>query len=80
MHVDLHNINGEKVVKGILQSLEVDDSLEGLVCNPSKEAILITEVYVPSKEVYELSLYNMEDCYNRVIRWPRELVEELHMM
>ena len=77
LHVALHNINKEKVGKGVVQPIEVGDSLEGLVLSLSEEAILIEEVYVPSEEVYELSLYRMEDCLNKVIRWPRKLLEEM---
>jgi hypothetical protein len=47
------------------------------VLSPSEEAILIEEVYGPSEEVYELSLYNMGDCLNKVIRWLRKLLKEL---
>jgi hypothetical protein len=77
LYVALHNINGEKVAKGIVQAIEAGDSLQGLVLSPSEEAILIKEVYVPSEEVYELYLYNMGDCLNKVIRWPKKLLEEM---
>lgn len=59
LHVALHNINGEKVGKGVVQPIEAGDLLEGLVLSPSEEAILIEEVYVPLEELYELSLYKM---------------------
>jgi hypothetical protein len=77
LHVALHNINEEKVGKGVVQPIEVSDSLEGLVLSPSEKAILIEEVYVPLEEVYELSLYRMGDCLNKVIRWARKLLEEM---
>jgi hypothetical protein len=77
LHVALHDIHGEKVAKEIVQAIEAGDLLEGLVLSPSEEAILIEEVYVPSEEVYELSLYRMGDCLNKVIRWPRKLLEEM---
>jgi hypothetical protein len=44
LQVTLHNINGEKVEKGIVQAIEAGDLLEGMVLNPSEEAILIEEV------------------------------------
>jgi hypothetical protein len=77
LHVALHNMKREKVAKGIVQAIEADDLLEGLVLSPSEEAILIGEVYVSSEEVYELSLYRMGDCLNKVIRWPKKLLEEM---
>jgi hypothetical protein len=77
IHVVLHNIKGDKVAIGTIQEIEASDSLKRLVLSPSEEPIFIEEVYVPSEEVYELSLYNMGYSYNKVIRWPRELVKEL---
>ena len=71
IHVALHHINGKRVAKRIIEAIEAGDLLEGFVLSPSKE------VYVPSKEIYELSLCNMENCCNKVLQWPRELVKEL---
>jgi hypothetical protein len=51
--------------------------LEGLVISPSEEAILIVQVFVPSQQVYEILLFNMGDCLNKVIRWPKNLLRRV---
>ena len=66
-YVALCSRNGEEVVRGRIQPLEVGDVLEGLVLSPSERTVFIEEVLLPSQEVYEILLYNMGDCCRKVI-------------
>ena len=76
-YVALCSRNGEEVAKGRIQPLETGDVLEGLVLSPSERAVFIEEVLLPSQEVYEILLYNMDDCCKKIIRWPSEQVKIL---
>ena len=76
-HIALYNTKGEEVAKRHFQPLEVGDLLEGLVLSPSKKAIFIEHVLEPFEEVYEILLYTIGDCLNKVIRWPANLVRPL---
>jgi hypothetical protein len=76
-NVLLYNNDGGEVARGLKQALEAGDVLEGLVISPFEEAILIKAVFAPSQEVYEILLFNMEDCLNKVIWWRRDLLKTL---
>ena len=47
--------------------MEAYESLERLVLSPLQEIVFIEVVIVPSQKVYEIFLYNLEDCWNKVI-------------
>jgi hypothetical protein len=76
-NVLLYNTNSEEVARGLTQALEAGNVLEGLVISPSEEAILIVQVFAPYQQVYEILLFNMGDCLNKVIRWPRNLLRRV---
>jgi hypothetical protein len=75
--VVLCNMEGEEVAYGNVQDMEPGDFLQGLALRPSEEAILIKTVMVPTEEVHELYMHTMAECLEKVIRWPKQQLQEL---
>ena len=65
--VALCSIDGEEVAKGTVRAMENRQFITRLVLSSSEVAICIDEVLVPSQEVNEIFLYNIEDYWNKVI-------------
>lgn len=79
-YVALCNIRGREVARGMVQTMDVDSILSGHPIWMANEIVFVWSIKDESADVYELHMATMEECMNKIIRWPHSQTKELRPM